>query len=122
MKNTKRIFLILIGILLGVAAVVFVLTNKQPVKLTFLYYETLPVWLSVVVLSSLFIGVGLMGLVTLWLSLKHRRQVRRLQRRIRDTEQELVALRNRPLYEADLAGDIEDDDSATESPDETSNS
>lgn len=97
MRNTRRILLLLVGVMIGVAIVLFILTNKNPVVLSFLYFETVPVWSSLLVLSSMAVGATLALIYTLWISMRYRSKLRRMKRYIRSVEGELTAFRNQPL-------------------------
>lgn len=95
MNNARRLILIVFGILIGVAAVVFVLGNKTPVTITFLWVESVEIWLSLVLLAAAVLGAALGLSYAAWLALSHRRTVKRLNRRIADLHDELTAHRNR---------------------------
>lgn len=112
MKSAKRIFLVVLGILIGVAAVIFMLSNKQQVVVTFLYWESHPLWISVTALISFTLG-GISGLLLAgWLTLRYRGRIRRLRKEIRRIENELIDYRNQPLAEAGLLSATEDDELA----------
>ncbi len=101
MRNIKRLLLVLIGIAIGVSAVIFVLTNRDPVALRFLYFESRPLWISAVVLAAFAAGLACGLGYAAWISLVYRRRLKAVHREFEELEEELIAFRNQPLEDAD---------------------
>ncbi|RJO70317.1 MAG: LapA family protein [Myxococcales bacterium] len=97
MASVKRLFLIVFGTLVGVAAVLFALTNKQPVVLSFLYWDSMPLWASLWVFVGAAIGVLVASLVAFVAILRYRSRLSKANRRIRQLEGDLVSQRNLTL-------------------------
>jgi uncharacterized integral membrane protein len=102
MANAKRFILVALGILIGVALVVFLLTNKTPVTITFLWVESVELWLSVVVMIAAMAGllIGLFYTLLVWMRL--RGQIRELKRKLAAAQEELIAHRNQLMEEPEF--------------------
>jgi len=97
MKSFKRIFLITLGILIGVAVVLFCLFNQSPVSIDFYLAQTGPLRLWFALLVSLFVGILLSGAFFVLLLIKYLARIRRLNREIQQLNSELAYFRNLPL-------------------------
>ncbi len=116
MRKTKIISLVVLGVLLGIVAVIFVLTNKQPMTLSFLYFETVPLWSSLIVLASMALGAALSFTYCLVMAFGYRRRIKLLNRQIKQMEDELLTFRHQPLQDLSSLptfGDTSSDDSAS---------
>ena len=107
MAGLFRALLIFFVVAITVGVVVFVLTNQEPIVLSFLYFETIPIWSSLLVLGSMALGVSLILVYTLWIIIRYRARIRRLNRRIAGIEEELLSYRNQPLDEAGILPGLE---------------
>ena len=93
MRKFVLLFLILVVIAIGMS---FSLLNAAPVVLdVFLGQVELP--LSVLVVGSMIAGAVLVLVLAMLAGLRHRRELGRLRRLLRDTENEVRELRRLPL-------------------------
>ena len=93
MRKFVLLFLILVVIAIGMS---FSLLNAAPVVLdVFLGQVELP--LSVLVVGSMIAGAVLALVLAMLAGLRHRRELGRLRRLLRDTENEVRELRRLPL-------------------------
>ena len=107
LKKLGQIILLVLGILLGAGLVVFVISNKQPLSLRFLDFETTTQWSSLVVLTSFFLGMLVMLLVAIWsgvIRFRHNTQLKRentkLKAKIAEYEKRFPPLPYNELQEA----------------------
>lgn len=88
------LYLALVILLVGIAYA----NADQRVDVTYFFGRTLPdVPVFLVILSAMFVGVLLSGVIALFEHLKHGRRERELQRRIASLESEVKELRNLPI-------------------------
>lgn len=88
------LYLALVIILVGLAYA----NADQQVDVTYFFGRTLPgVPVFLVILSAMFVGVLMSGIIAVFEHLKHGRRERDLQRRIASLETEVRELRNLPL-------------------------
>ncbi|MBB2494992.1 DUF1049 domain-containing protein [Pseudomonas sp. UL070] len=88
MANLKRLLLLAILLLLGIAVLIFVLQNRQPAHLVLLGWTTSELPVAVLLSASFILGVLLSLLGSLWL-------IGRLRLRISRQQRELMNLRPR---------------------------
>ncbi|WP_235981312.1 lipopolysaccharide assembly protein LapA domain-containing protein [Aquipseudomonas ullengensis] len=88
LANLKRLLLLAILLLLGIAVLIFVLQNRQPAHLVLLGWTTSELPVAVLLSASFILGVLLSLLGSLWL-------IGRLRLRISRQQRELMNLRPR---------------------------
>ncbi|HEC17733.1 MAG TPA: LapA family protein [Gammaproteobacteria bacterium] len=93
MKRIITFALLLLVALLGLS---FALMNAEPVRLDY-YFGTLQAPLSLVVVIALIIGAGLGVLASMGIVLSQKRELARLRKSAKITEQEVANLRALPL-------------------------
>jgi|GEM_PF-4341573 len=109
MKSFKRIFFIVLGMIIGVATVLFCIFNQSPVSIDFYLAQTGPLRLWFVLLSALFTGILVAGFFFVLLLVKYMGRIRRQNREIQQLNSELAYFRNLPLdREAYIAAGEED--------------
>ena len=97
MKSFRRVILIGLGVVTGVALLSFALLNQSDATLDFFLFSpvSLPVWLLVLVCLGLGWVVPRFLRIGQWY--QWRRERIRMAKRVSQLEQEVVALRNIPL-------------------------
>ncbi len=84
----------------------FYMLNDQVVHLD-LYFDAYPeARLPIIIISAFGIGVVLGCIATLGLVLSHKREIRRLRKLQRESEEELTNLRNLPLKEDSIGDEL----------------
>lgn len=81
--NLKRLLLLLCLILAGVAVLVFVLQNRQPVHLVFLGWPTGELPVAVLMSAAFILGILFALLFSFWLIARLRLRIARQQRELR---------------------------------------
>ncbi len=110
MKSFKRISLLLIGILIGVAIILFCLFNQSLVEVDLYIFKSGNLRLWFVVLGSVAFGLFLSGISFLLLLFKHMNRIRKLKKEVVGLNKELTYFRNLPLErEAYGAMDVEEE-------------
>ncbi len=88
-------FRLILAVPLVVVLVIFALSNRAPVALTFLGYSMLaPLSVAILVGAAVFFVFG--ALIVWFGELRQRRRAYRAERRVRQLEQELAALLAQP--------------------------
>lgn len=88
LANLKRLLLVAVLLLLGIAVLIFVLQNRQPAHLILLGWTTPELPVAVLLSASFILGVLFSLLGSLWL-------ISRLRLRISRQQRELMNLRPR---------------------------
>ena len=109
MKSFKRIFLIVLGMIIGVAIVLFCIFNQAPVTVDFYIFQSGPLRLWFALLAALLIGIFTAGVFFVLMLFKYTGLIRRQNREIQQLNSELTYFRNLPLNrEAYIAAGEED--------------
>lgn len=82
LANIRRLLLVLCLILTGVAVLVFVLQNRQPVKLVFWGGPTVELPVAVLLSAAFMLGALFALLISLWLLARLRLRIARQQREL----------------------------------------
>lgn len=97
MARIRRIVLILLAVLLGLAAMLFSFSNRQEVVLDLLLVRTPPISVALVLVLTLMVGV-LLGAVAMLVPLfRARAGRRRAERQLRRSEQQSRGLQRDPV-------------------------
>ncbi|THB71384.1 MAG: LapA family protein [Gammaproteobacteria bacterium] len=104
----RSISIVIIALILAAISMSFFMLNDQVVPLD-LYFDAFPeARLPIVILSAFVIGVVVGCMATLGLVLSHKREIRRLRKIQKETEEELTNLRNLPLKDDGIGSGLAD--------------
>ncbi|XOZ34683.1 LapA family protein [Halomonadaceae bacterium KBTZ08] len=97
MARIRRIVLILLAVLLGLAAMLFSFSNRQEVVLDLLLVRTPPISVALVLVLTLMVGAILGALAMLVPLLRARSGRRRAERQLRRSEQQSGGRQRNPV-------------------------
>ena len=97
MARVRRIVLVLLALLLGLAAMLFSFSNRQEVVLDLLLVQTPPISVALVLVLSLAVGAMLGASAMLVPLFKARAGRRRAERQLRKSEQQPRGLQRDPV-------------------------
>ena len=97
MARVRRIVLVLLALVLGLAAMLFSFSNRQEVVLDLLLVQTPPISVALVLVLSLIVGAMLGAAAMLVPLLRARAGRRRAERQLRKSEQQSRGLQRDPV-------------------------
>lgn len=97
MARVRRIVLVLLALVLGLAAMLFSFSNRQEVVLDLLLVQTPPISVALVLVLSLIVGAMLGAVAMLVPLFRARAGRRRAERQLRKSEQQSRGLQRDPV-------------------------
>lgn len=97
MARVRRIVLVLLALVLGLAAMLFSFSNRQEVALDLLLVQTPPISVALVLVLSLIVGAMLGAAAMLVPLVRARAGRRRAERQLRKSEQQSRGLQRDPV-------------------------
>ena len=102
----KTIFLVIITLIMIALGMSFYSLNDEVVQLDLYFAAYSEARLPIVILSAFVIGVFIGCLATLGIVFSHKREIRRLKKLQKESEEELTNLRNLPLKDDSISDEL----------------